>query len=110
MDQLTIMPCWCPSSLVPNECCIDSVYQEGKHCQLLLCVLQLVAHTVVRSAFWINFLLSINFVPGSNGGWMKLVVVVAKLGEKMRFGLKSKLCRYRTQTDGLAKMSERLLT
>lgn len=23
-----------------------------------------------------------NFVPGSNGGWMKLVVVVAKLGEK----------------------------
>lgn len=50
------------------------------------------------------------FVPGSDGGWMKLVVVVAKLGEKMRFGLKSKLCRYRTQTPGLAKMLEHLLT
>lgn len=49
-----------------------------------------------------------NFVPGRDGGWMKLVVVVAKLGEKMWFGLKSKLCRYRTS--GLAKMSEHLLT
>lgn len=41
---------------------------------------------------------------------MRLVVVVVKLGEKMRFGMKSKLCRYRTQTPGFAKMSARLLT